>query len=143
MEDLAMRKSWLSVILAVSVASLLFISVAAAADQQIIKVGKKGEVMFDQETKIGDITLKPGHYQIQHRVEGSDHLVHFTEFKGMHQRFQSWGSPSGLAHPGEVKCSLEPLQAKVSQTRVMLNMANEERRITRIEIAGENVAHVF
>jgi hypothetical protein len=125
------------------VTSLIFISVAAAADQQVIKVGKKGEVMFDQETKVGDITLKPGHYQMQHRVEGSEHLVHFTEFKGMHHQFQSWSGPSGLAHPGEVKCSLELLQAKASQTRVTLDTANSERRITRIEIAGENVAHVF
>jgi hypothetical protein len=72
--------------------------------------------MFDQETKIGDLTLKPGHYQIQHRVEGSDHIVHFTEFKGMHHQFQSWSGPSGLARPGEVKCSLEPLQAKASHS---------------------------
>jgi hypothetical protein len=135
-----MRRSWLSVILVVSVASLMFVNVSAVADQQVIKVGKKGEVMFDQETKIGDLTLKPGHYQIQHRVEGSNHMVHFTEFKG---QFQSWSGPSGLAHPGEVKCSLEALQAKASQTQVTLNTADGERRITRIEIAGENVAHVF
>jgi hypothetical protein len=138
-----MRQSWLSVILAVSVASLMFISVATAASQQSIKAGKKGEITFDRDTKVGDITLKPGHYQIQHRVEGSDHLVRFTEFKRVHHQFQSWSGPSGLAHLGEVKCSVEPLQAEVSQTRVMLNTTDGERRITRIEIAGENVAHVF
>lgn len=137
-----MRRFWLSVILAVGMASLMFVNVAAAADQQVIKVGKKGEIMFDQETKVGDVTLKPGHYQLQHRVEGSDHLVHFTEFKGMHGYMQGRG-PSGIAHPGEVKCRLEPLPAKASQTKVSLNTANGERRITRIEIAGENVVHVF
>jgi hypothetical protein len=120
----------------------MFVNVAAAADQQVIKVGKKGEIMFDQETKVGDVTLKPGHYQLQHRVEGSDHLVHFTEFKGMHG-YTKWSGPSGIAHPGEVKCRLEPLPAKASQTQVTLNTANGERRITRIEIAGENVVHVF
>lgn len=138
-----MRRFGLSVILAMGMASLMFVNVAAAADQQVIKVGKKGEIMFDQETKVGDVTLKPGHYQLQHRVEGSDHLVHFTEFKGMHGGYPKGTGPTGIAHPGEVKCKLEPLQAKASQTRVTLNTANGERRITRIEIAGENVAHVF
>ena len=124
-----MRGSWLAVILAVSVTSLIFFNVAKAADQRVIKAGKKGEIMFDQETNIGDTTLKPGHYQIQHRVEGLDHFVHFTEFKGMHHQFQSWSGPSGLAHPGETKCSLEPLQAKASQTRKTLNTVDAERRI--------------
>lgn len=138
-----MRKSWVLVVLTAMVASLLLVNVAVAANPQVIKVGKKGDIMFDQETKIGDLTLKPGHYQIQHRVDGSDHVVHFTEFKGMHNGFQNWSGPSGLAHPGEVKCNLETLQAKASQTRVTLDTANGERRITRIEIVGENVAHVF
>lgn len=49
---------------------LLGVSVASAADEQVIKVGKKGEMMFSQDTQVGDLTLKAGHYQMQHRVDG-------------------------------------------------------------------------
>jgi hypothetical protein len=130
--------------LAVVVAGLLLVSVtvAAAADQQVIKVGKKGEVMLSEETLVGDLNLKAGHYQMQHRVEGSQHMIHFTELKGMHNPSRP-GGPTGEAHPGEVKCRLEPMNAKASQTAVTMTTEGGLRRITRIEIAGENVAHVF
>jgi hypothetical protein len=116
---------------------LLSVTVASAADQQVIKVGKKGEIMFSAETQVGDLTLKPGHYQMQHRVAGSDHMIHFTELKGMHN------GPTGEAHPGEVKCRLEPMSARAKETAVSVNAEGGVRRITRIEIEGENVAHVF
>ena len=138
-----MRKSSLLVILAAVVTSLMFVNVAAAADQQIIKVGKKGEMMFNQETKIGDITLKPGHYQMQHRIDSTDHMFHFTELKGVHRSPYLLSAPTGEAHPGEVRCRLESLTAKASQTAVFVDTEGGVRRITKIEIRGENVAHVF
>lgn len=137
-----MRKSWLLVILAAMVASLTFINVATAADQQVIKVGKKGEIQFNQETQIGDLMLKPGHYQMQHRLDGADHVVHFTELKMAHNPYYPSG-PTGEAHPGDVKCRLETMDKKASQTAVTVSTEGGARRITRIEIQGENVAHVF
>lgn len=138
-----MKNRWLLLSLAVMVAAtvVLSVTVAAAADQ-VIKVGKKGEMKFDQETQVGDLTLKPGHYQVQHRVDGSDHMIHFTELKGGHNPYYPSG-PTGTAHPGEVKCRLEPMNAKASQTAVTMSTEGGARRITRIEIRGENVAHVF
>ena len=140
-----MKNRWLLLSIAVMVAAMVVLSttVAAAADQQVIKVGKKGEVMLDQETQVGDLTLKPGHYQMQHRVDGEDHMIHFTELKGVHRNPSYQSSPTGTAHPGEVKCRLEPMNAKASETRVTLSTEGGVRRITRIEIQGENVAHVF
>lgn len=137
-----MKNRWslgsMVVILAATVA--LSVTVAAAADQQVIKVGKKGEVDFDQPTQVGEITLKTGHYQMQHRVEGSDHMIHFTQLKGM-QPFLS--GPTDMVHAGEVKCHLEPMNAKASETTVTMSTEGGVQRITRIEIKGENVAHVF
>ena len=138
-----MQKRWLLLSLAVMLTLLVNVTVAAAADQQVIKVGKKGEMMFDEETRIGDLTLKPGHYQIQHRVDGADHVVHFTELKGKHRNPYYESGATGEAHPGEVKCRLEPMNAKASETKVNISTEEGVRRITRIEIAGENVAHVF
>ena len=140
-----MQKRWLLLSMAVMVTGILLLSVtvASAADEQVVKVGKKGEMMFSQDTQVGDLTLKAGHYQMQHRVDGSDHMIHFTELKGVHRNPSYESAPSGEAHPGEVKCRLEPMSAKAKQTAVSMSTEGGVRRITRIEIAGENVAHVF
>lgn len=43
----------------------------------------------------------------------------------------------------EIKCKIEPLNQKVQQTAVTISTEGGVRRVTRIEVAGENVAHVF
>jgi hypothetical protein len=113
-----MQKRWLSAVMAVVVTGILLLSVTvvSAADEQVVKVGKKGEIMFSQDTQVGDLTLKAGHYQMQHRVDGTDHMIHFTELKGGHNPYYPSG-PTGTAHPGEVKCRLEPMSAKAKQTQ--------------------------
>lgn len=110
--------------------------------QQTLKTGKKGEIVLNQETKAGDLTLQPGSYLVQHRVEGEDHFVHFTKM--------SKGNPysPGLTYPksheGEIKCRIEPLSSKVAETKVILGPGEDGTyRIQRIEIAGENVAHLL
>ena len=117
-----------------------------AADQgQVMKVGKKGDIHFSEPTTVGTITLKPGNYQLQHRVENGEHYIHFTEIKHSPSRDEHYarGGVSGAAHPGEVQCKLEPLDKKVESTAVYVDTEGGARRITKIEIAGENVAHVF
>ena len=63
---------------------MLGITIASAADQQVIKVGKKGDVSFNEPTQVGDVTLPPGHYVFQHRVSGGEHFVKFVGGKEMH-----------------------------------------------------------
>ena len=118
-----------------------------------LAVGPKGEVTFTAETRIADITLKPGRYYIQHRVEGTvqprrvaGHYIHFTEVTPKeHQRRQAVRDALEytVAHPGEIQCDLEELGRKASKTTVFTTTEDGMRRITRIEIAGENVAHTF
>lgn len=114
----------------------------AAGTEQALKVGKKGEISFDHETQVGGVTLKPGNYIMQHRVEGEDHFIHFTEVtNGIPSSPGTAGVPK--AHPGEVKCKLERLQAKSDRTAVYIDNADGVSKVTRVEIAGENVAHLF
>ncbi len=114
----------------------------AGKGEQVLKVGKTGEVKFTTETKVGNLTLKPGKYQSQHRVEGSDHFVHFTEVtKGVGYTATGGGVPK--AHPGEVKCKVEPLNKKLTQTAIYSKQENGFRRVTRLEVRGENAAHLL
>ena len=123
-------------------ATLLFYAGAAIAaeHEHALKVGKTGEVTFDKETKVGDLAFKPGRYKFQHRVEGSEHFVHFTEWT---KSYPSRSSGTPKAHPGEVKCRIEPLSKKVSQTTVYTVDEGTVTRLTKVEVGGENVAHIF
>jgi len=114
----------------------------AGKGEQALKVGKTGEVDFATETKVGSLTLKPGKYQFQHRVEGSDHFVHFTQVTKVNP---SSGIGSGVpkAHPGEVKCKVEPLSKKISRTTIYSKKENGFYRVTRLEVRGENAAHLL
>lgn len=103
-----------------------------------LKVGKKGDIEFRAETLVGELQLKPARYQFQHRVEGSDHFVHFTELT---KARAGQGAPK--AHPGEVKCRLEALGEKADRTKVYTRREDGVERLTRVLVAGENVAHVF
>jgi hypothetical protein len=129
---------------------------AAQHEHQTTKlnVGQKGDVTFTTETTIAGITLKPGRYYIEHRVEGTlqprrvaGHYIHFTEVTpAEHQKRQAARDAIGeytVAHPGEIQCELEALTKKASKTTVFTTTENGLHRITRIEIAGENMAHIF
>jgi hypothetical protein len=140
-----MRKGLFVAVVFTSLAALLMLTSSFAMAQgkeQVLKVGKNGKIELSEETKVGDLTLKPGPYQVKHRVEGSDHLIHFIELT----KPIPYGRGSGDApksHPGEVKCKLEPLNEKVAQTAVYMNKEDGTMRITKIVISGENVAHLF
>ena len=123
-------RSWLLMFAAV-VGMMMVNSVpsTAAEHNHGMKVGKKGDVTFTQETRVGDLTLKPGRYIFRHRVQGEDHFVSFT-------------TPGG-EEVGEVKCRLEPLSKKVEATTLYQDPEGGVYRITKIEVGGENVAHLF
>jgi hypothetical protein len=112
---------------------------------QQIKVGKKGDITFSEPTQVGDVTLPPGHYVFQHRVSGDDHFVKFVGAKEMQHAGSSMTTPmqTGPTTTQEIKCTVEGLNQKVQQTAVTISTEGGARRITRIEVAGENVAHVF
>jgi hypothetical protein len=154
MRDIFKGSTWIAV-----VAGLLLAGGALTAAQHEHKttelaVGQKGDVTFTAETTIAGITLKPGRYYIEHRVEGTvqprrvaGHYIHFTEMTPKeHQKRQAARDAIveyAVAHPGEIQCEVQALGKKASKTTVFTTTENGIRRITRIEIAGEDVAHIF
>ncbi len=114
----------------------------AQGSEQVIKVGKKGEVLLTDTTQIGELTLKPGHYRFQHRLAGDVHFVKFTELQ-MSQGRHATGTTTNAKEAGEVKCAIEPVKSKVITTSIYSETAGGVQKVTRIVVAGENVAHVF
>lgn len=106
--------------------------------KQEITVGKTGVFTLASVTKVGSLTLQPGRYLLQHRKEQrGGHAMHFVGFSPVYH---------GGIEPSqrfEQKCKVELLPAKATRTRIFLVKTNGTEQITRIEIKGENVAHVF
>lgn len=102
-------------------------------EQAKVEVGEKGEVSFAVETKVGDLTLRPGLYRFQHRVENGGHYVRFTEL----------GKRGIKEVAGEVKCAIEPAAEEFSRTAVFSSSEGGMNHVVRIEVRGENVVHVF
>ena len=129
---------------AVLVTVALWVVPAVAADHKHeLKVGKTGEVSFGTETKVGSLTLKPGRYKLQHRVQGEDHFLHFTEMTKSQPHYPM-SSSSEKSHAREVKCELEMTEKKASLTSIRLAKEGDgTMRVVRVEIAGENAAHVL
>lgn len=132
--------------------SLTVLSITAAflvatvwAGETALKVGKKGDIHFSEPIAAGDVVLKPGHYQMQHQVKDGEHYIDFLELKHLPQYKEHYTDLGvlGTAHPGGAKCRIETLPKKAERTAVYVDTSDGKRRITRIEIAGENVAHVF
>jgi hypothetical protein len=143
-----MRKALRLAVLFTTVAALLTLTSSFAMAQggeQVLKVGKKGDIHFDEPTAVGDIVLGPGHYQFQHRVANGEHYIDFIELKHIGQSGEHHTNQAviGAAHPGGAKCKLEPLSKKSDETKIYVDTSSGQRRITRIEIRGENVAHLF
>lgn len=124
-----------------SLALVLMLSSFGIAGDKII-VGKKGEVMLSSPTQIGDQLLPSGHYLLQHRTSGNEHFLHFTELKMFRGEHLTRAAAKTKDYP-EIRCSVEPVSSKISQTTIETRMEGNTRVVTRIEIRGENVAHTF
>lgn len=124
-------------------ALLLNVVFAFAASQSSTKIGKQGDIWLSRGTKIGDLTLKPGHYQIQHETRsGTQHGFSFQQLGDPGLALQ-YSDEATIGAPRVVPCTPETLTAIAKHTVVTTVPDGNERRITRIEIKGENVAHVF
>lgn len=113
------------------------IPLLAQDNQDMMKLGKKGQIAFDSSVRVGDQLLKQGTYQIQHEMKGEDHIVVF--------RRMSRDSQSRLITGKEVarvKCRVEPLgeKAKHSGMRFGTNAAGE-KTVEEVHMQGENVKH--
>ncbi len=154
MRNILGASTWIAVVAGLLLGAGVLIAAQNQHKTTPMAVGPKGDVVFTTETRVADITLKPGRYYLEHRVEGTlqprrvaGHYLHFTQVTAEeHQKRQGARNAIGeytVAHPGEIQCELEALTKKAKKTTVFTATENGVHRITRIEIAGEDVAHIF
>ena len=129
-------------IFTLAVATILTTAAFASGTDKII-AGKKGEIILSEPHRFGDTMLPAGHYQIRHRITGNDHSVHLTELKMFRDEHIGRSAHKVNDTYPEVLCKTEPLGKKAPQTAVYTDDRNGVRQITRIEVRGDTVAHIF
>lgn len=141
-------KAWLLAVLGCVL--LWTISVLAVPDEKekVLKTGKEGEITLTQPTKVGDVTLQPDTYVVQHRVSGSQHFVRFMQIKKLHElnvapESMGWYTYTEQNNAGEIKCRVESTGKTFQETMVDITAENGSPRITRVAIKGEDDWHIF
>jgi len=138
-----------ALLLAVLGCALLWtVSAAAAQKETVLRSGEEGEITLTQPTKVGDMTLPPDTYVVQHRVSGGRHFIRFMQIEKLQalrvtRAFTGWYTYTEKNNAGEIKCRVEPLGATVQATTVTIATENGAPRITRVLIKGEDDVHIF
>ncbi len=110
----------------------VFMLGAVAAAENQMGIQDTYTVNFSEKVRVADTLLPSGNYEIRHVMEGSNHIMVFTQL--------------GTKKPVEVraKCTLVPLAAKAdkSEKTYTLNAANE-RVLQELTFKGDRAKHVF
>lgn len=124
-------------------AVLAFIAPLAFA-QDTVAIGKKGEVEFTRDTRVGSTVLKPGHYQFQHRMVDGQHYLVVRSQQTVKSRP---GGPHYAGATGEevarVPCRVIPRDKKQAVTALHLLNEVDGTKVTRIDIRGEKEGHII
>src|SRR6516162_9893260 len=131
-----------------SLGCLLLSAVVIAAvpheKQHALQVGKRGEIILSQKTKVGDKVLEPDTYVVQHRVSHDDHFVRFVELKQVEYPTTEVNNTYTEAdNVGEIKCRVEPTTEPITETTVYTINEGGVPRITKVAIKGESVWHIL
>ena len=96
---------------------------------QIFRADKSNQVSFKKEMAFGKEILPKGRYLVEHRVDGSAHLISFkSASKGTEIQLEARTIPGSQ---------------KVSRTEILALPDKDRFEIVRILVPGESVEHLF
>lgn len=114
----------------------------AGAEDNALQAGEQGHIRLGGVVVAGDLTLRPGTYRIQHVAEGGKHFVRFTRVGW--RRDLSAKSPRRVAAvEAEVICEMHMLPEPVGTTRFFITNEGGRSLLTKVEVQGEHMAHLF
>lgn len=111
------------------------------------RTGKIGHVTISVPVKVGNAILPVGDYEVKHVSAQKEHFVEFIRVveipnPAWAMRRPPQGTPRYERQKiAEANCTLEPMAKKAGKTTVVIS--SNEARLTRLQIKGEDVAHVF
>jgi hypothetical protein len=123
--------------------SLFSLTVIGQTSHSKLHVGKKGEIVLKEPTKIADTTLQPGTYVVQHRVISDRHYVRFQKLEENAMGGLNLEPTFEPTDAGVFACKLEPAASKFKTTAVFIDRGAQGGRIVKVEIKGEDASHIF
>jgi hypothetical protein len=82
-------------------------------------------------------------YQVQHVVEGSDHIIIFNKME-MPAAYRHGNTPVAKEPAARIKCKIEPVDKKVNNTKITLRTnAAGEKEVAEVQVPGEAFRHVL
>jgi hypothetical protein len=119
------------------ITALFFVLVLCLTSALMANTNKYGvsdvrKVTLTDPTRVGDVLLPKGEYEVRHVMEGDNHIMVFKQL--------------GKSNPTEarVKCQLVPTKQKVEQTQVIYKMnAANEKVLQGLRFSGDLAEHVF
>jgi hypothetical protein len=111
---------------------VLGLSLFAVAKQNKFGVADTYKIAFTAPTRVGDVLLPQGNYQVLHTMEGPDHVMVFKQLN------------SKKPAEARVKCQLVPLPKKAARDEqaFVINAANE-RVLRTLIFKGDSAQHLF
>jgi len=117
--------------ISLSIAVVLFVCGASLAKTKKYGVDDVRKVTLSAPTRVGEVLLPKGEYEVRHTMEAENHIMVFKQLGGK------------LAE-ARVKCNLVELKQKADRDQVgyTMNSANE-RVLQTLILSGDTAQHVF
>lgn len=107
-------------------------SLILSAGQNKYGVADTRQVTFDNPIRVGDVLLPRGDYEVQHTMDGDNHIMVFKQLR-VHKPAE--------AH---IRCQLVPLNVKAETTEKIYTLnASKERVLQSLIFRGDTAKHVF
>lgn len=108
------------------------LTLLASAGQNKFGIADNRTITFADPTRVGDVLLPTGDYQVKHTMDGQNHIMVFRQLH------------TGKPAEARVKCQLVDLKSKAKHTEqiYVLNAANE-RVLHILVFEGDTAQHVF
>ena len=117
---------------ALSFAVILCLTSMLQAGTNKYGVADVRKVTLTAATRVGDVVLPQGDYEVRHVMEAENHIMVFKQL--------------GTSKPAEarVKCNLVPLKDKVDATQLIYQSNGPNERVLRtLRFKGDLAEHVF
>jgi hypothetical protein len=112
-------------------AIILCVSGVLSAKTSKYGVADVRKVTLTAPTRVGEVLLPQGQYEVRHLMEGDNHIMVFNKI-------------GGKSVEARVKCNLVPLNQKADHDQVVYTLnAAKERVLQSMRFSGDTAEHVF
>ncbi len=135
-----MRKLWPLLL----ITAFVVLGASAAEQLQCLRANDQGEIVLERQARVADATLRPGVYFVHSEIVDGKHYLHFVEESKKYEvHAEEAIDQPPLTGIGEANCGTEQLTDKVSGTAIYFIEEPTGVRIRKVEIRGEDHAHLL